>query len=477
MLTTGTTMNSHRFPGFGKSVGRALAAAMVVVVALCFMLQAPVQAQTATALLSNIGQTTAETNQYTDTAQPFGSGANTGGYVLTSIEINTNVEAGQDLSYLPTLKVHSGSATGTEVAALTAPSSTSPTLTYTAPANTTLAASTTYWVVSTGGHFGHWNLADSTTLDSGAATGWTIPGKAQDKVGSTFTDFTGSSVLQDPRERVCPDRRRPGGNGFPIGNPASGGHGGDRQPQVGTAVTATLTDPDGGVTGTTWKWSSASTTDGTYADISRATSASYTPVSGDVGDYLKATASYTDSHGSGKSAEQVSDNAVVDLTAVTVEFGQGTYTVAETDDAETTEVEEHKVEIKVTLSVDPGRQVIIPITKTNEGGATSSDYSGVPASVTFDSGETEQTFTFTATADTVDDDREKVKLSFGTLPAGVTAGTTSETTVSITDDDYPTYHGQLRRGHLLGGRDGDGQLQPGLLSGSAPPRSAASAFP
>ena len=30
-----------------------------------------------------------------------------------------------------------------------------------------------------------------------------------------------------------------------------------------------------------------------------------------------------------------------------------------------------------------------------------------------------------------------MKLSFGTLPAGVTAGTTAETTVSITDDDYP----------------------------------------
>ena len=82
-------------------------------------------------------------------------------------------------------------------------------------------------------------------------------------------------------------------------------------PQVGVAVTATLTDPDGGVTGTTWEWSSSDTSDGTYAGISGATSASYTPVAADHGKFLKATASYTDMHGSGKSAEQVADNAVV----------------------------------------------------------------------------------------------------------------------------------------------------------------------
>ena len=123
--------------------------------------------------------------------------------------------------------------------------------------------------------------------------------------------------------------------------------------------------------------------------------------------------------------------------AVTVEFEESTYTVAESDDAETAGVTENEVEVKVTLSADPEREVIIPITKTNEGGASNSDYSGVPASVTFASGETEQTFTFTATSDTADDDEDKVKLSFGTLPTGVTAGTTAETTVSITDDDYP----------------------------------------
>ena len=62
----------------------------------------------------------------------------------------------------------------------------------------------------------------------------------------------------------------------------------------------------------------------------------------------------------------------------------------------------------------------------------------MPASVTFNAGDTEKSFTFTATADTVDDDGESVKLTFGNLPTGVTEGTTKETVISITDDDVPS---------------------------------------
>ena len=93
------------------------------------------------------------------------------------------------------------------------------------------------------------------------------------------------------------------------------------------------------------------------------------------------------------------------------------------------------VTIKVTLSEDPERQVIVPITTIEQGGATDDDYSGVPDSVTFESGDTEKSFTFTATQDKADDDGELVKLDFGTLPNAVTGGPTDETTVTITDDD------------------------------------------
>ena len=82
------------------------------------------------------------------------------------------------------------------------------------------------------------------------------------------------------------------------------------QPLARTQLTATLTDPDGGVTGTTWKWARSDAQDGTYIDISSATSATYTPADEDVDKFLRATASYEDSRGSGKSAAAVSANAV-----------------------------------------------------------------------------------------------------------------------------------------------------------------------
>ena len=80
--------------------------------------------------------------------------------------------------------------------------------------------------------------------------------------------------------------------------------------------------------------------------------------------------------------------------AVTVSFGAATYTAAEGGTATVT----------VDLSADPERTVTVPLTKTEQGGASSADYSGVPASVTFNAGETSQPITFAATQDTEDDD-------------------------------------------------------------------------
>ena len=79
-----------------------------------------------------------------------------------------------------------------------------------------------------------------------------------------------------------------------------------KQPQVGTVLDAVLTDPDGDVSGTTWQWCWSSTKGGDYSDIGVAALASYTPVTGDVDKHLRATASYTDGEGSGKTAQMVS---------------------------------------------------------------------------------------------------------------------------------------------------------------------------
>ena len=104
-----------------------------------------------------------------------------------------------------------------------------------------------------------------------------------------------------------------------------------------------------------------------------------------------------------------------------------------------TVVEGGTATITVSLDADPEREVIIPITKTHQGGAVENDdYSGVPDSVTFtDGGPTTQMFTFQAVDDADDDDDESVTFGFGTLPAGVTAGTANDVTISITDNDVP----------------------------------------
>ena len=74
------------------------------------------------------------------------------------------------------------------------------------------------------------------------------------------------------------------------------------------------------------------------------------------------------------------------------------------------------VEVTVTLDKDPERTVSIPLTTTNQGGATGSDYSGVPASLTFNSGDTAKTFTFSATADDLDGHAADQRVAGSTSP-------------------------------------------------------------
>ena len=109
------------------------------------------------------------------------------------------------------------------------------------------------------------------------------------------------------------------------------------------------------------------------------------------------------------------------IPVVEVQFGAGAYTVSVGSSAT----------VEVSLSADPERTVLIPITVTHRGGVTTADYSGVPTSVTFNPGETSKPFVFVATPDSDHDGGGSVTLSFGTLPAEVTAGTTSQTVIFI----------------------------------------------
>ena len=115
----------------------------------------------------------------------------------------------------------------------------------------------------------------------------------------------------------------------------------------------------------------------------------------------------------GTTTETVDD----DDPQVNVSFAQGSYTGAEGD----------MVTVTVELDDDPEKTVIVPIARTNQGGASSSDYSG----------DTSMSFTFTATDDALDYDGGSVLFGFETLPNRVTPETVATSTVSIADDDDP----------------------------------------
>lgn len=66
-----------------------------------------------------------------------------------------------------------------------------------------------------------------------------------------------------------------------------------------SAVIGTWNDGGSAITATTYQWSSASTASGTYANISGATSSSYTTTTSDLGKYIKVLFTRTNTTGSG----------------------------------------------------------------------------------------------------------------------------------------------------------------------------------
>ena len=92
-----------------------------------------------------------------------------------------------------------------------------------------------------------------------------------------------------------------------------------KRPRTGVEVTATLEDPDGvGAGSATWAWERSAGSN-EWAAIAGADSSSYTPVAADAGSFLRASASYSDNHGSGAAhatapevvaADQLSDLSI-----------------------------------------------------------------------------------------------------------------------------------------------------------------------
>ena len=116
-----------------------------------------------------------------------------------------------------------------------------------------------------------------------------------------------------------------------------------------------------------------------------------------------------------------------DWPVLTVTFRQADYRVAEGA----------HVELPITLSAVPERQVAISIEVETVGDTEAIDYSVSPATLTFGASETDKTLRVSASNDSVVDPGESVVLSFGTsLPERISEGGTAETTVAIRDTDF-----------------------------------------
>ena len=155
---------------------RALpAAAALLALALLAGLAPGAQAQST--LVSNTGQIESLTAG-TEYATAFTTGSNTYGYTLSAVDIEMRTAAGRNT--VVTIRAH-GTNPGAVVATLTNPSSFTDNAanTFTAPANTTLAANTTYFLVVNDGRFTpplSSNVVASLAISNAqtGAAGWSI---------------------------------------------------------------------------------------------------------------------------------------------------------------------------------------------------------------------------------------------------------------------------------------------------------------
>ena len=112
--------------------------------------------------------------------------------------------------------------------------------------------------------------------------------------------------------------------------------------------------------------------------------------------------------------------------AVTVSFEQATYSV--------TEGASRSVAVRLSSAHQGVRGITIPVVLATTGNASADDLT-VDESVTFEAGETRKLLAVNARGDDLVEGAETATLGFGTLPHGVTAGSTSTATMTLTDAD------------------------------------------
>ena len=263
-----------------------------------------------------------------DFSTSFHTGDNPDGYALTSVQLFINRT---DSDVIPEVSIFTdNSATpGTSLHPLTNPS-TLPLheslvafdlTTFAAPGNATLAADTTYWLVaqavnpSTGDTY----LIRRATSDDEASDDspkWHIGNFAYLSQDNAAWSQSSSKPMQ-----INVQGRLINPPGVVTITPEDA--------QVGTELTASLESPHHGVTGVTWEWSRSRDGRTDWTNISGQTTDTYTPVYADRGEYLRATASYNDNHGTGKTASAIMQGPpALALVSNTAKASSGTATLS-----------------------------------------------------------------------------------------------------------------------------------------------------
>ena len=174
---------------------RALGAALLALAALVFNAGAAHAQEVLVANMPGYGDDgNVELASANDAAQAFTTGAWPAGATLSSIEIELTTGNG---TTPPALTLRSGSADGTVEATFAGPSALTANAadinyTFTAPINTRLQRSTTYWVVAEGGSAGvKWDFTNS--IQENATTGWSIADTGETRAASSTGAFSAHS--------------------------------------------------------------------------------------------------------------------------------------------------------------------------------------------------------------------------------------------------------------------------------------------
>ena len=191
----------------------------MVLVALAAVFATPAQAQTVT-LVSNFssvvsnGSTVGDANAtYTFIqAQKFATGANTDGYTLTSLKFQVGTYDGTNIT--PRVSIYdegSGGNPGSSLYVLTGTLTSSGDKTFMAPADATLNAGTSYFVVfedtnsSTPNHnYAVRRVPSGTTLDAASQSGWTIDDRHQKRNAESWTTSSTAKLAIELKGTVTP---------------------------------------------------------------------------------------------------------------------------------------------------------------------------------------------------------------------------------------------------------------------------------